>query len=384
MPRHLVDPQGERATYSPGETVTFQLAGSDTEVLIPRLRMTGRVYFTGAAAAGTIALPSNLGMHACIRSLYVSSARRSAIQSIIEYPRYVAVCRAGTRPEDRFSDADDLSSPSLSVSRGQITGATNLATAIPFSIELEQLGSGLFAQKLQFEKYGTFTVQVSLSSAADAMIQDAPTTTASFVLTELALCYDTAPFAGKPSDLTLPQPFIRPEVQRIEIESSRMTITKPYTQTLISAAIVFIKQASLGNVAFDQGMTEAPSGLESVKFSAAGEDLSQFDINITDPYAAQIQSGFYTALIAAGLPAVLSDSVVARASGGALRWRAANTAANNSSSSLPIGGVGVEDSYGVGVAFPPMGSTGNLAVSLQWSPESTYTAHLILWYLDSA
>jgi len=385
MPRHVVDPKDERSSYSPGQSVSFQLSGSDTEMLIPRVRLVGRVYFTGTGSAGTLALPSNLGAHALIRSLYVSSARRSNILNIIEYPRYMALCRAGTRPEDRFSDAADLSSPSLSITRGQISGASSAATAIPFSIELEQLNAGLFSRQLPFGKFGNFEVQLSLSSASEAMIQDAGNVDASFVVTELALCYDTAPFMGKPATLTQQQMFVRPEVQRLEIESSRMTITQPFTQTLISAGIIFTRQTSLNNVATDQGMTEAPPGLESVKFSMMGEDMQQFDVVIQDPYAAQVQTGFYTALLAAGLPVSVADSVVARSSAGDLRWRFANTDTNLASSILPIGGVGAEDAYGIGVAFPPAGANGNLAVSLQWTPGATnYTAHLVLFYLSSA
>jgi hypothetical protein len=99
-----------------------------------------------------------------------------------------------------------------------------------------------------------------------------------------------------------------------------------------------------------------------------GEDMQQFDITIADPYAAQVQSGFYTALLVAGLPVNVADSVAARASAGDLRWRFANTDANLGSTVLPINGVGAEDAYGIGVAFPPMGANGNLAVSLQWTP----------------
>jgi hypothetical protein len=385
MPRHIVDPKDERATYSPGQSVSFQVSGSDSEMLIPRVRLVGRVYFTGTGNTGTMSLPSNLGAHALIRSLYVSSARRSNILNIIEYPRYMALCRAGTRPEDRFSDADDLSSPSLSITRGQISGASSAATAIPFSIELEQLNAGLFSRQLPFAKFGNFEVQISLSSAAEAMIQDAGNVDASFVVTELSLCFDTAPFVGKPATLTQPQTFICPEVQRLEIESSRMTITQPFTQTLISAGIIFTRQTSLNNVAASQGMTEAPPGLESVKFSMLGEDMQQFDVVIQDPYAAQVQTGFYTALLGAGLPVTIADSVVARASAGDLRWRFANTDANLGSTVLPINGVGVPDSYGIGIAFPPSGANGNLAVSLQWTPGATnYTAHLVLFYQSAA
>jgi hypothetical protein len=273
----------------------------------------------------------------------------------------------------------------LSITRGQISGASSAATAIPFSIELEQLNAGLFSRQLPFGKFGNLEVQLSLAAASEAMIQDAGNVDASFVVTELSICYDTAPFVGKPATLTQMQPFIRPEVQRLEIESSRMTITQPYTQTLISAGIVFTRQTSLNNVAADQGMTEAPPGLESVKFSMMGEDMQQFDVVVQDPYGAQTQTGFYTALLAAGLPVSVADSVVARSSAGDLRWRFANTDANLASSVLPIGGVGAEDAYGIGVAFPPSGANGNLAVSLQWTPGATnYTAHLVLFYLSSA
>jgi hypothetical protein len=362
-------------------------------MLIPRVRLVGRVFFTGTGAKGTMTLPSNLGAHALIRSLYVSSARRSNILNIIEYPRYMALCRAGTRPEDRFSDADDLSSPSMSISRGQISsavgpvsgaGASSASTAIPFSIELEQLNAGLFNRQLPFAKFGNFEVQISLSSAAEAMTQDAGNIDCSFTVAELSLCYNTAPVVGTPSTIMQPQTFIRPEVQRLELEGSRMTITQPYTQTLISAGIIFTRQTSLNNVAACQSLTEAPPGLESVKFSMLGEDMQQYDVVIQDAYAAQAQTGFFMALLGAGLPITIADSVVARASAGDLRWRFANTDVGLGSSVLPINGVGVPDSYGLGIAFPPAGANGNLAVSLEWTPGATsFTAHLVLFYLSS-
>jgi hypothetical protein len=116
-----------------------------------------------------------------------------------------------------------------------------------------------------------------------------------------------------------------------------------------------------------------------------GEDMQQFDVTIADPYAAQVQTGFYTALLGAGLPVAIADSVVARASAGDLRWRFANTDANLGSTILPINGVGVPDAYGVGTAFPPSGANGSLSVSLQWTPGATnYTAHLVLFYQSTA
>jgi hypothetical protein len=67
-----------------------------------------------------------------------------------------------------------------------------------------------------------------------------------------------------------------------------------------------------------------------------------------------------------------------------MRWRFANTDIGLGSTLLPINGVGVPDSFGLGIAFPPVGANGNLAVSLEWTPGATnYTAHLVLFYLSS-
>lgn len=379
----VIDPQDQRASYLPSTSVTFQISGNPGEALIPGTRLCGRVYLTGTGADGTKYLPT-MGVHACFRSINIGSSIRSALVNLQEYQRYAAVAKCGVRPEDRFSDAGDLSSPSLSVSRGMFTQAKAAATAIPFVMELDMLAGGVFSRPLSFDEFGTITLQLYLSSAAEACIQDAGNTDASFVLTELSLAYDVAPAPAPSSGTVAPVSFIRPEVQQFaNAATSRLSFTIPGTETLVAAMCVFRRQSAVGNVADSIGALEAPAGLSKVQFTMGGGKLADYEVTIADPYANNVQTQFWAAMLASGLPADTSDSVMARGGAAALRWRAADTTANAASRALAIAGVGVEPAYGIGAVFPPAGAEGTLSARIEWDGTPTMVAHLVLFFASS-
>lgn len=391
MPRLIVQPQDQRAEYTPGSSCTFQLAGNPGEWLLPGAALCGYVYLTGTGAAGTKYLPTT-GVHACVQSVYVSSAEKGGLVNIMNYPRYAAVALAGVRPEDRFSASGDLSTPSLAVSRGIFSGATSADTALPFCLSLEQLRGGLLAQPLPFSATGTITIQIQFSTAANACIQDAGNTDASFTITGLALSYNVSNGVRDSGSARQPITFMRPEVQQINVDSSRFNLVIPPTETLVAAAIVFMDSASQGSLTASSGAMQAPPGLTSVKFSMDSSALEQFELLVADPYADTTQAGFYSALVAAGFPlntsgAMAPDSVAARPGAGRILWRAANTdATGGAGGSLPLAlaGVAVEDAWGLGAVFPPAGAQGQFSVELNWAGGTTYVAHLVMVFLRAA
>jgi hypothetical protein len=243
------------------------------------------------------------------------------------------------------------------------------------------MSGGLLSQPLSFDRLGTIQIQVTFANAAEGTIQDAGNSDSDFVISELSLCYDVAP---APALAAVPLSYIRPEVQRVAADVGRVNIVLPPTETLVAAAVVFQRDQGANPRLFSNATLEAPPGLTSVRFTMDGSALQQFDVTVSDLYAAQTQTDFLSALSVL-FPSMLGDSVASRPSAEALIWRTANADANGGSRAIAIGGCGVEDAYGLGVILPPAGDRGSLSVQLNWDFGATpYVAHVILGFLKAA
>lgn len=174
MPYVTIRPDSQRASYAPGEIVTFTFP-SEGVLLGPSLHMDGNYVNSGT----DMKLPTDIGIQGAIQQVDVENAN-GGLETIRYYDRLIKALTAGRRAaDDHFASSEGA----LELRGGTDAIAAILAeTTRAFSMRIH---AGIFSQNVDLAQLNGLKLSIRLNDQRNFLESD--TATDSYSLTDLAI-----------------------------------------------------------------------------------------------------------------------------------------------------------------------------------------------------
>ena len=264
-------PTSQKASYTSGDQVDFLLSFPNKSIVRNSVRISGslQVNSTGTTilAGQKVYYDATSGVHVCFNNVTVSTQARGVIEIQQDYARYVKMRNMATKTTEQMISSGKLINE-LCMSDSTKTNAY-LAQVLPFYVKPDVClnnFNGLEANVggIDYTQTGDITLSLRVSTTNEFLFGSDMNANVNFVLTNLAVEYQTVPLQGKPI-LMVVKSSIK---QTLNSSNSTVSVSLPATANSISCS--FMKVSEEADVQKNHIDCEKPDGISRLYYSFNG------------------------------------------------------------------------------------------------------------------
>tara|TARA_Y100000401_G_C8325429_1_gene227930 strand:+ start:2436 stop:3554 length:1119 start_codon:yes stop_codon:yes gene_type:complete len=275
--QHSVEPENAQDTYGEFNQVDFRLSFEGRKIELNTLRLLGNITLSGTGVTNPddLRVENFAGAHVFCQEILSSTANQGLVESISNYPRYVAMqSRALNQIDNQFSSRDmcELKSYGSRVSgekfKGvQIRNVANNATIgtnnMDFSIRpLICFNNAEGDQYMPHTKSGDLVISIRLCRNADFAFGGALDATSAYSLDNLRLTFNSIPDDGQDGGRVLGSKIALEQV----IDSSLVNISATVPGVCTGVSCSAIQSNKLSDVTLNNLQQERIPDITALSF----------------------------------------------------------------------------------------------------------------------